>query len=147
MAGEIFLNYRREDSGQAAGRIFDQLKVVFGPDRIFMDIDTVPPAVDFTSHILNSLTYCRLMVVIIGKEWLSARGKSLVWRKRRIDAANDWVRREIEIAIVNKIPLLPVLIDGAECPRPVLCRDRFPHFQTGMPSLSGMRISAVTLKS
>ena len=39
---KIFLSYRREDSAGVAGRIYDRLPHHFGPDSVFIDIDSVP---------------------------------------------------------------------------------------------------------
>ena len=39
--GSIFISYRRGDSAHAAGRLYDRLSRHFGPERLFMDIDTI----------------------------------------------------------------------------------------------------------
>jgi hypothetical protein len=38
----LFLCYRREDTQDAVGRLHDRLLAAYGPDRVFMDIDSVP---------------------------------------------------------------------------------------------------------
>ena len=38
---KIFLSYRREDSADVAGRIFDHLERRFGRDRLFLDMAEV----------------------------------------------------------------------------------------------------------
>ena len=47
----VFISYRRDDSGYAAGRLFDRLSQHFGSDRIFMDIDTIELGIDFASEV------------------------------------------------------------------------------------------------
>ena len=39
----IFISYRREDSQELAGRLFDRLAQRFGKDRVFRDIDAIDP--------------------------------------------------------------------------------------------------------
>ncbi len=53
-------------------------------------------------------------MAIIGPGWQGhdAEGRS------RINADNDWVRVEVETALQLDIPLLPVLVEGAEMPQP-----------------------------
>ncbi|HEY4720350.1 MAG TPA: TIR domain-containing protein [Anaerolineae bacterium] len=47
----IFISYRREDSSGYAGRLYERLSRRFGRDRIFMDIATIEPGVDFVKDI------------------------------------------------------------------------------------------------
>ena len=39
----VFISYRREDSQQLAGRLFDRLVQRFGKNRVFRDIDAIDP--------------------------------------------------------------------------------------------------------
>ena len=41
MVGQIFINYRRDDSSGAAGRLFDILSSRFASNQIFMDVDNL----------------------------------------------------------------------------------------------------------
>src|SRR5947199_343768 len=50
MAG-IVISYRRTDSEGTTGRIYDRLVTKFGRDRVFVDIDDIPIAVDFRDHL------------------------------------------------------------------------------------------------
>jgi hypothetical protein len=45
--GGIFLSYRRQESMHVAGRLYDRLAGHFGTPRVFMDVDTIEPGVDF----------------------------------------------------------------------------------------------------
>ncbi len=40
---KIFISYRRDDSSGHAGRLYDRLSDHFGPDQVFMDLDTIKP--------------------------------------------------------------------------------------------------------
>jgi hypothetical protein len=41
MMKRIFLSYRREDSADISGRIFDHLERRFGRALLFMDVDSI----------------------------------------------------------------------------------------------------------
>jgi len=110
----IFVSYRRDDSSGHAGRLFDNLADHFGKDRIFMDIDTIEPGEDFVAVIENAVGSCDVLVAIIGRRWLEISGGS----ERRLDNPNDFVRLEIAAAIKRGIRLIPVLVQGANMPKP-----------------------------
>lgn len=118
MSGKVFINYRREDTAQAAGRIYDRLAQAFGREAIFMDIDKIPYGNDFTTHIRDQFNSCKIVVALIGPKWLSARRGWRFFSKRRIDESVDWVRTELELALSKSTPIIPVLVDGAQMPSP-----------------------------
>lgn len=115
----IILSYRREDSAGVTGRIFDRLVQEFGPDRVFMDIDSMPAGVDFHDHLQAILADCGALLVVIGKGWRSQRKG----QPARIMDPDDWVRIEVETALERGIPVVPLLIDGASLP----ARDQLPE--------------------
>jgi hypothetical protein len=47
----IFLSYRRDDSADATDRICECLAERYGPDNVFMDIDSMPVGIDFRRHL------------------------------------------------------------------------------------------------
>ena len=68
----VFISYRREDSAHAAGRLYDRLTQHFGPNRIFMDLDTIELGDDFVNVIETAVSSCDVVVSIIGNRWLEA---------------------------------------------------------------------------
>jgi hypothetical protein len=112
---KIMLSYRRADSAAIAGRIFDRFVRHFGADGVFMDIDNIPFGIDFRERIKAELGSSDVIVVIMGLRWLSDGGL------RRIDNENDLVRIEVETALHRRIPVIPVLVDGATMPPPKSC--------------------------
>jgi len=48
---------------------------------------------------------------MIGKQWLTIRDKR---RRRRLDNEDDLVRSEIGVALKQKIPVIPVIVQNAE---------------------------------
>lgn len=111
---KIFISYRRDDSAGYAGRLFDFLTAQFGENNIFMDIDTIEPGEDFRKVVKNAVATCDVVLVMIGKQWLSmldAQGR------RRLDDPRDWVRVEIAAALANpNVRVIPVLVRDANMP-------------------------------
>ena len=113
-SANIFINYRREDSAGHAGRLFDRLSGRF-PNRVFMDVDTIGPGIDFVEVIEQAVGCCEVLIVMIGPEWLETRDAD---GRRRLDNPSDFVRLEIAAALERKIRVIPVLVNGAAMPRP-----------------------------
>jgi hypothetical protein len=109
----IFISYRRDDAEGQAGRLFDELSAHFGRDAVFMDVAGIKKGMDFRRIIDEHVTSCGVLLVIIGKTWLSATdGKG----QRRLDDANDFVRLETAVALARDIPVVPVLVHDAVMP-------------------------------
>ncbi len=110
---EIFICYRREDSGYAAYMIRTRLVADFGEDAVFMDIDSIPLGVDFRKYLADGVARCDVVLALIGEQWTGDSGGS----PRRIDDPNDFVRIELEAALARGIPVIPVLVGKAQPPR------------------------------
>jgi hypothetical protein len=108
----VFVSYRRDDSADVTGRLYDRLASRFGRERVFKDVDSIPPGVDFRTYLQDMIGACDLVVAVIGSRWLSAGGDTA----RRLDDANDFVRMELETALQRQIPVVPVLVGGARMP-------------------------------
>jgi hypothetical protein len=116
---KLFLSYRREDSLDVAGRIYDRLAGHFGTDSVFMDVDTIPYGVDFRLYLTNWVARCEALLVIIGRHWLDAFHESGPKEgERRLDDPTDFVRIEVAAALARGIPVVPVLVSGASMPVP-----------------------------
>jgi Flp pilus assembly protein TadD len=112
-SANIFINYRREDSAGHTGRLFDRLSARL-PGRVFMDIDTLEPGVDFAEVIENAVGSCQVLIVVIGNEWLRVEDAA---GHRRLDDEADYVRLELATALQRSIRVIPVLVQGAPMPR------------------------------
>lgn len=113
---KIFISYRRSDSKDIAGRIYDRLVGRFGEDSVFYDKKNVPYGIDYRKWLKNEVQSCQVLIAIIGSQWLDAQDQN---QKRRIDSENDWVRIEIESALAREdIPVIPLLVNGAKLPNP-----------------------------
>ena len=59
------------------------------------------------------LAECKVMIVLIGPDWLNSRDEQ---GRRRLDSSDDWVRLEIAHALKRDITVIPVLVNGAALP-------------------------------
>ncbi len=109
----IFISYRREDAEGQAGRLFDDLSAHFGRDAVFMDVAGIKKGLDFRRIIDEHVASCGVLLVIIGKRWLSATDSQ---GRRRLDDPNDFVRLETAAALSRDIPVVPVLVQDAVMP-------------------------------
>ena len=109
----IFISYRRDDTRQAAGRLGDDLVREFGQDRIFRDIERIELGVEFAQVLNEALNNCNVMLVLIGRHWLTVTD---VQGAPRLDQPTDWIRTEIVTALTRKVRVVPVLVDGATLP-------------------------------
>ncbi|MEM9151810.1 MAG: toll/interleukin-1 receptor domain-containing protein [Cyanobacteria bacterium P01_F01_bin.3] len=111
--GAIFISYRRSDSINEAGRIYDKLKGIFGDDHVFKDVDDIPYGADFVTHLDKAVAGCDVFIPLIGKNWLNVTDAQ---GHRRLDDPNDFVRIEIASALNRDILVLPILLSGATMP-------------------------------
>ena len=109
----IFICYRRADSNDISGRIYDHLSQHFGKETIFKDVDSVPLGVDFRSFINEVVGKCQVLLAVIGDHWLSITNEE---GKRRLDDTRDYVRLEIESALKRNIPVIPLLVGKTTMP-------------------------------
>jgi hypothetical protein len=112
---DIFVSYRRSDSSDVTGRIFDRLKARFGEDCLFKDVDSIPLGTDFREVISDAVGKCSVLLAVIGDDWLVVTDHQ---GRRRLDDSNDYVQIEIATALQRHIPVVPVLVEKASMPRP-----------------------------
>jgi alkylated DNA nucleotide flippase Atl1 len=112
-SGRIFLSYRREDTRHVVGRVGDRLTDHFGDERVFVDVDTIEPGLDFAEAIAAAVGSCQVLLALIGDRWLVSTDRT---GRRRLDDSNDLVRLEIQAALERNIRVIPVLVDGVAMP-------------------------------
>ena len=110
----IFISYRRQDTPGYAGRLSDDLRDRFGPDQVFMDIDTLRPGADFVEAIQSAVGSCDALIALIGPRWLDTSDPQ---GHRRLDDPDDFIRLEIAAALERNTAVIPVLLQGATMPR------------------------------
>ncbi len=100
----IFISYRRVDSEDICGRIYDRLTLEFSKENVFKDTENIPPGVDFRFELERAVRSCDIMLVIIGQNWTKGENRT------RLNHPDDFVRFEIETALGRDIPVIPVFV-------------------------------------
>lgn len=109
----ICLSYRRSDSADIVGRIYDRLAARYGAEAVFMDVADIPYGADFRKHIQSVLKEAHVLLAAIGPGWLRQQEADVA----KIHDRRDPVHVEIQTALRQRILLIPVLVDGAVMPR------------------------------
>jgi predicted chitinase len=112
----IFISYRKSDSEHAANSLASELRARFGDARVFQDLASIAPGVDFEDAISESLARSAAMIVIIGPNWSRVTDQA---GRRRLELPDDWVRREVAAGLSRSdFRVFPVLVGGAPMPAP-----------------------------
>lgn len=107
---KIFISYRQSDTGPQVSSLSDFLKEAFGRTAVFVDTATVQHGPRWPPQIRRSLEAAGVLLVVLGPNWFNKTNR------RRLDERADWVRTEITRAIRRHIPIVTLLIGGAELP-------------------------------
>ncbi|HUT35524.1 MAG TPA: toll/interleukin-1 receptor domain-containing protein [Planctomycetota bacterium] len=111
----IFISYRRDDSQEVTDRIFRRLCRQFGKDSFFKDMQAIPLGRDFRQVVRQAIGQSAAVLVVIGRDWLTIRDAQ---GRQRLTLGNDFVRAEIGAALSLGVPVIPLLVGGAEMPAP-----------------------------
>jgi hypothetical protein len=106
----IFINFRSGDQDMAAPFLRDYLESRFGEGVVFYSSQSIRIGDDFPTELLEHARGCAVMLALIGPRWLTiagADGQSLLAKP------DDWVRREIAIALAAGRRVVPVLLGDA----------------------------------
>ena len=115
MYGEVFINYRETDSRSYSALLYVELARRFGTELVFLDCESIPAGTDFVEQLLERARRARVMLAVIGPNWLAPSGARRLGRPRFKDS-NDWTRRELAEAFAAGVKVIPVLTDDAELP-------------------------------
>lgn len=138
--GGIFVSYRRQESSHLAGRLADRLADRFGESQVFIDVDTIEPGVDFAEEIILAVAACKVLLAIIGPNWLTATDEQ---GRRRLDAPDDIVRLEVEAALARGVRVIPILVEGAVMP----AREDLPDSLAGLVRRNALLIRHESFRS
>jgi hypothetical protein len=109
----VFLSYRRQDSSGWAGNLSRALIGRFGKDKVFFDIATLQPGVEYKEVIEQWMAQVDVILILIGPRWLTITDDT---GQRRLDDPKDLVRIEVAAALKRDVPVVPVLVGGAAMP-------------------------------
>ena len=114
-SSRIFVNYRREDTAGHVLALMPSLRDRFGSDRIFRDLDDVPPGQNFVDYFKGALESCSVMLVVIGPDWLTSPHprRGMRW----LDDPDNFERIEIATALKKEnVRVIPVLVGRGTMP-------------------------------
>jgi hypothetical protein len=113
MPVKIFINYRRDANLREAQHLATLLAAKFGKSSVFLDLRGIGGAENWMEKLQEQVDACDLMIVLISKDWTQSTNAQ---GQRRMEDANDPLVYEIARALRNRMPVLPILIDGATMP-------------------------------
>ena len=102
----LFINFRRDDSEDVCGRIYDALITEFGRGSVFRYIDDMPDGMDIREVLEREIVASSLVLALMGPKWDNSRNL----KRMNDDAQVDYVRLEIEAAFKYGIPVIPVWV-------------------------------------
>lgn len=135
----VFLSYRREETKHAAGRLADRIAERFTSSQVFVDVDSIPPGVDFSEVTQEAISRCDVLLALVGPRWTTLENAE---GRRRLDDPEDFVVLELRAALDRDIPVIPVLVDGAEMPR----RTELPPGLERFTRRNAVRLDAETFR-
>ncbi len=112
MPVKVFINYRRGPNLREAQHLATLLSAAFGKASVFLDLRGIGGAENWLERLQSQVDACDAMVCLIGKGWADVSDEN----GRRLEDANDPLVHEIGRALVKRMPVLPLLIDGASMP-------------------------------
>ena len=133
----IFISYRSRDAGGHGRALHEYLSGRFGDERVFFDRNTIESGNVFPDKLRQGVEGCAVLLALIGPEWLDVRGED---GGRRLGDADDFVRREIALALEQGKKVIPVLFDDA----PVPPRDRLPDQLKALASCDALTLRGKT---
>jgi len=136
----VFINYRRDQTAGEARALHNDLVERLGPGRVFMDVDDIGLGRDFREVLHERLADAQVMLALIGRDWAEARDAA---GTRRLEQPGDFVRLEIATALERKLPVIPVLLQGAQFP----AADKLPTELRELSFRNGFAINHATWTS
>jgi hypothetical protein len=130
----IFLSYRREDTAPYARLLQQLFRERIPGTRVFLDMDSIEPGLDFAEIIREALDSCAMLVALIGRQWAALADED---GRPRLHNPEDYVRFEIQTALQRGVRVIPVLVDGA---RP-LRQQQLPAELSKLARLNALELS------
>lgn len=128
----ILISYRRDNTASFAARIFETLSAHFGKDRVFWDLDSIPVGYQFDIYLEKRFRDAAVALVLIGDRWEGI----LDDRSPRLTDPQDWVRREVSVALKMRVPIIPVLVGNRHMPNITV----LPTEMKGLASWQAIRV-------
>ena len=120
LSKKVFISYRREDTADAAGRVYDRLSRLLSKPNVFFDVSTIGGGEDFEEKIVSAIGRSDAALIFIGREWLAPvqpTGNARIWEP------DDYVRAEVRAALAQRI----FRVAGACCRRSMPKPEQLPE--------------------
>ncbi len=133
----VFLSYRRDTDYFRASMIRMIIQSAAAPRErerdveVFQDVDQRLGR-DWPHEVQTQLADADIVLAVIGPGWLAVKDAN---ERRRIDSPNDWVRKELELALSARKTVIPV-VSGGEMPSAVA----LPETIAGLVNQSGLLV-------
>lgn len=131
---QIFISYRTDDTRHFVSRLRATFAKELPGDLTFFDKDSLDVGVPFRDAITDAITGSAVVVVVIASEWFAEHNRRRLW------AADDPVRMEVETALRSRKKVLPLLVDDARLPR----AEELPPSMQGLFEHHSIRIRSET---
>jgi hypothetical protein len=129
----VFVSYRREDVPDAAHWIVRELEHRYGKGNVFLDVDKISPGRPYATVIAEWVEQADVFVAVIGPGWLGAETAGV----RRIKRPEDFIRREVEIAVQAGKPVIPLLFENAAVPEV----EDLPESLASLPDVQALHVT------
>jgi hypothetical protein len=107
----IFISYRREEARDARGRLYDWLRIAFGPEHVFRDVHSIGDG-KWRDKIDEAPARSAVCVAVIGPRWANTGNLPRLTTKAIWSATScstPWP--------TSKFTLVPTLVEGAGVPK------------------------------
>jgi hypothetical protein len=112
----VFINFRGRDQAGYAALLDRELSDRFGAGAVFLSSRSIVPGADFVTEILANLRESKVLLAIIGPDWLMYGHPGGPDDIVGPDDTVDWVHREIAEALLDGVRVIPILVEGAPMP-------------------------------
>lgn len=113
----VFISYRISDCTDLAGRLDGDLADALGRDAVFRDKSRLFVGQNWPTEIEDSATSCCVLLALIGPSWQTAAfSDDDRLGLLRLGDPDDWVRREITLALDAGRVVIPVYLNGVKPP-------------------------------
>ena len=113
----IFISYRISDALDLVAALDRELTREFGSDAVFRDSSRLQGGQGWPEALERNAKSRRVMLVVIGPTWQTVAGTDEGWKGiPRLLNPDDWVRKEVTLALDAGNVVIPVLLNGTAMP-------------------------------
>jgi predicted GNAT family N-acyltransferase len=104
-----YISYRRNRPWQARSLHTELKRHNY---KSILDVGNILVGTRFPQAVEHDIRKSQVVFVVIDKEWVEEKDG-----QRPLNNPEDWVRREIELALELEIPIIPLLVENAKMPQ------------------------------